>query len=59
MIQQSITSKAAAAFLGLSEITLRHDRLTRKYGVPYFRIGRAVRYRVSDLEEYIRQRTVA
>ncbi len=49
----------AAAFLDLSKKTLDNDRCTRKLGVPFVRLGRAIKYRRSDLEAFIAQRVVA
>lgn len=41
----------AAAYLGVSEPTLR--RLIRDGEVPHIRIGRALRFRVADLDAYL------
>ena len=49
----------AAKFLNLSEKTLNKDRCTREIGIPFVKLGRAVRYRVSDLEKFIAERVVA
>lgn len=47
-----INEKVAAAHLGISVQTLRNWRHLRK-GPTYCKIGRAVRYRTSDLEEFV------
>ncbi|WP_431307155.1 helix-turn-helix domain-containing protein [Acidithiobacillus acidisediminis] len=57
-MQQSIsnllTTRDAAAYLRLSESWLNKDRvLTGR--IPFVRIGRAVRYRQHDLEQFIAQ----
>ena len=48
----------AAAFLGISEVTLKNTRSTGKLGncemPPYYRIGKRVWYYDDDLEEYVR-----
>lgn len=45
----------AAAYLGVSEPTLR--RLIREGEVPHVRIGRALRFRVADLDAYLEKHT--
>lgn len=49
----------AAEFLGLKPKTLAKDRCTREIGIPYVKLGRSVRYRLSDLEKFISDRVVA
>ena len=53
-----VDEKVAAEILGLADGTLSVWRCTRRYRLPYTKIGRAVRYRVEDLEQFIRDRTV-
>ena len=48
----------AAAMLGVTVPTLAIWRCTRRYPLPYTKIGRKVMYRLSDVEEFIRSRTV-
>lgn len=48
----------AAAFLGLSRITLSVWRSTKRYNLPFVKIGRSVRYRRADLVAWIDSRTV-
>jgi predicted site-specific integrase-resolvase len=43
---------SAAAFLGVAPITLSTWRSTGRYGLPYIKTGRSVRYRQSDLEAF-------
>lgn len=45
----------AAYFLGLEPTTLVNWRCTRRYPLPFIRVGRAIRYRLSDLEEFVEQ----
>lgn len=49
----------AAEFLGLSVSTLNKDRCCRTIGIPFVKMGRAVRYRKSDLIKFISLRVVA
>lgn len=53
-----VTEKVAAEVLGVAVGTLQVWRCLRRYPLPYTKIGRAVRYRVEDLDEFIRSRTV-
>lgn len=54
-LDRALTEADAAAFIGLSDATLRSWR-ARRQGPPYVRVGgRAVRYLLSDLIEW-RQR---
>jgi predicted DNA-binding transcriptional regulator AlpA len=46
-----------AKVLGRPVPTLQKDRHAKK-GPPYIKIGRHVRYRPSDVEKYLRERTV-
>ena len=52
-----LTEKKTAKMLDMSPQTLRNDRFAGK-GLPYVKIGRAVRYKRSDVERMIEQCTV-
>ncbi|MGN6259609.1 MAG: hypothetical protein ACTHNO_02655 [Ralstonia sp.] len=39
-----LTEDEAAAFLRLAKQTLTSDRATQRLGIPYCRMGRAIRY---------------
>jgi len=56
---QLVTEKRAAEILGITPGTLSVWRCVRRYPLPYTKIGRAVRYRLEDLDEFVRSRTVA
>ena len=47
----------AAKFLKKSVQTLRNDRCSRK-GPAYLKLGRSVRYKVSDLLEYLERHRI-
>lgn len=51
-----LTQREGAAFLGVSPRTLEGWRV-RGGGPRFVRLGRAVRYRRADLEEYMHERT--
>jgi excisionase family DNA binding protein len=53
-----LTQRETAAALRLSERTLERLRLTGG-GPVYVKCGRSVRYRESDLEEWIAERVVS
>jgi hypothetical protein len=53
-----VNEKRAAEILGITPGTLSVWRCVRRYPLPYTKIGRAVRYRVDDLERFIQSRTV-
>ena len=52
IISHAFNEKEAAKFIGVAVQTLRNWRHQRK-GPAYHKIGKAVRYRVSDLEVYL------
>lgn len=48
----------AAAILGVTPGTLEVWRCTRRYPLPFVKIGRLVKYRRADLAAFIASRTV-
>ncbi len=48
-----------AEILGVTPETLQVWRSTRRYPLPYVKVGRCVRYRMSDVEAFLQQQTVA
>lgn len=55
MTSLTVDTEGAAKHLGLAVSTLEKARVTGT-GPKYCKLGRAVRYRVSDLEEYLAER---
>ncbi len=58
-----VDERAAAAHLGVSVACLRADRCRghvggRTPGPPWYRVGRAVRYDIADLEQWLATRRV-
>ena len=51
------TPKEAAAYLGMKAQTLAVWRTTGRYCLPFVRVGRSIRYRVSDLDAWMASRT--
>ncbi|MEH6491584.1 helix-turn-helix domain-containing protein [Halopseudomonas sp.] len=48
-----VSDKDAATVLGVKPQTLAAWRSTGRYDLPYFKIGRKVRYRITDLAEFL------
>jgi excisionase family DNA binding protein len=53
-----ITRADAARLLGVKLATLGNWASTRRYDLPYVRIGRSVRYRLSDVTAFIERNRV-
>lgn len=49
----------AAAILGVTVGTLSVWRSTGRYKLPFCKIGRTVKYRPEDIEEYIKRQAVS
>tara|TARA_R110000851_G_C13100504_1_gene568235 strand:- start:11160 stop:11438 length:279 start_codon:yes stop_codon:yes gene_type:complete len=54
-----IDEKQAAKALGLKTATLAVWRSTGRYELPFFKVGRLVKYRLSDLAEFLANRTAS
>lgn len=48
-----LTRKEAAEYLGVKEGTLAIWLCTKRYNLPYYKIGRNVRYKIKDLENFV------
>lgn len=53
-----LNRKQAAEFLGISVGTLEVWAATKRYNLPYIKVGRLAKYRLSDLEQFIESRRV-
>jgi excisionase family DNA binding protein len=51
-----LTDEQAAALLGVKPQTLAAWRMSGRYGLPFLKIGRLVRYRRGDLERWLESR---
>jgi excisionase family DNA binding protein len=56
--QEFLTTKEAAAHLDVTEHTLCVWRSSGRYRIRFYRIGRNVRYRRSDLDAWLESRKV-
>lgn len=54
-----LTTEQAAQYLGATPHTLEVWRSTRRYAIPYVKIGTKVRYRKADLDAWIASRVVS
>lgn len=53
-----VDEKGAAEILSITPGTLSVWRCLRRYDLPFVKIGKSVRYRMADLEQFIESRTV-
>jgi excisionase family DNA binding protein len=54
-----LTPEQAAGILGVTAGTLNVWRATRRYPLPYVKVGRKVMYRAQDLEAFAASRMVS
>jgi len=47
----------AAPYIGVQEQTLAVWRSTGRYGLPFIKVGRLVKYRRSDLDAFLERNT--
>ncbi len=52
-----VDDKQAAQALGVKTSTLSVWRSTGRYNLPFYKVGRLVRYRLTDLAEFLARRT--
>jgi excisionase family DNA binding protein len=50
---QLLTRKQAASLLGCKENTLAVWATNKRYNLPFYKIGRLVKYKIGDLENFI------
>ncbi len=55
MTERLLKQKEAARILGVKPNTLAMWRLTGKVNLTYIKLGGNIRYRVSDLDDFINQ----
>jgi len=54
---QLLTREQASQFLGVSKGTLEVWACTKRYSLKYIKIGKNVRYRMSDLLNFLEEQT--
>lgn len=55
-LERLLSSQEAAKYLGIAEPTLRISRM-KGGGIPFIKMGRLVKYRIADIENYLAIRT--
>ncbi len=53
-----LNSQEAALYLGVAHNSLAVWRTTKRYPIPYVKVGRLVKYRLSDLNAFLESRTI-
>ena len=48
-----LTRKEASQFLGIQENTLAVWATNKRYNLPFYKVGRLVKYKITDLEKFI------
>ncbi len=48
----------AAKYLGISKGTLEVWASTKRYNLPFVKIGRLAKYKISDLDDFIESRRI-
>lgn len=56
--KELLSEREAAEYLAISPATLRTWRCIGQPTLPFVRVGGAIRYRRSDLESWVEERTV-
>ena len=54
-----LNTEQAADYIGTQPQTLENWRCNKRYGLPYLKIGRLVRYRRADLDAWLSDRRVS
>ena len=57
-LEKLLNESEAADLLGLRSQTLSLWRSTKRYDLPFIRVGRAIRYRLRDIAAFLERRTV-
>lgn len=51
--EQLLNTVEAADYIGVRTGTLESWRVNKTYNLPYIKVGRLVKYRVSDLNDFL------
>lgn len=55
--EKLLSRQETADYLGVTEGTLAVWASTKRYELPYIKVGRLVKYRQSDIVEFLKKRT--
>lgn len=58
VIQRLLNPNEVAEILGVKIETLNYWRCTKRYDLPYVKVGRLAKYRPEDINEFIKSRTI-
>jgi excisionase family DNA binding protein len=53
-----LNTEQAAAYLGVTSRTLEVWRCTKRQAIPYIKVGRLVKYRKTELDQWLAQQTI-
>lgn len=53
-----INNRQTSLLTGLAESTLEQWRCTRRVEIPYFKLGKSIRYRLGDVRRFMEQSRV-
>lgn len=53
-----LDTEQAAGYLGVTSKTLEVWRSTKRYNIPFIKVGRLVKYRKSALDAFLESRTI-
>ncbi|MDA9818248.1 helix-turn-helix domain-containing protein [Flavobacteriaceae bacterium] len=56
---QLLSRRQASEYLGVKENTLAIWACNKRYGLPVIKVGRLCKYRLSDLDKFLDERTCA
>jgi hypothetical protein len=58
MLSHLLNNKEAAAYIGITAPTLDIWRCTKRFNIPYIRVGRLIKYRQETLDTFLASRTI-
>jgi len=58
MTKELFSTREAAEYVGARPHTLETWRASGRYGIPFVKVGRLVKYRRADLDAWLQSRTV-
>lgn len=53
-----LNTEQAAAYLGVTSRTLEVWRCTKRQAIPYIKVGRLVKYRKTELDQWLARQTI-
>lgn len=56
--ERMLGTEESAQYLGVKRHTLEVWRVNGRYGIPFVKVGRLVKYRRADLDAWLASRTV-